>query len=198
MYHGDDYDLAGFSVGIVEKSDIIDGSLVKPGDVIIALASSGVHSNGYSLVRKVIEVSNSSLQQSFGDSTLGETLLVPTRIYVKSILSLVSKIKVHALAHITGGGLIENIPRVLPDNCQAALDESSWEWPAIFTWLQKQGHIKDRDMYLTFNCGIGMVAIVAAEDADDAIQYLQRQGEQVWQVGTVKARAHDAPAVTIG
>lgn len=186
MYAHGDYDLAGFCVGIVEKADIIDGSLVKAGDVLIGLASSGPHSNGYSLIRKVLEQADADIQQDFADSTLGQTLLEPTRIYVKPLLSLFQKIKVHALAHITGGGLTENLPRVMPDNTVAKIDSKSWTRPPIFDWLQEHGNIKDEDMYLTFNCGIGMVVCVDPSDVTETLDILAQQGEQATVIGQIE------------
>ena len=197
MYHGGDYDLAGFAVGVVEKSKIIDGSKVKPGDVLIGLASSGFHSNGYSLVRKVIEVSNAYLGAEFHGRTLGETLLAPTKIYIKPLLKLFSEIEVHALAHITGGGLLENIPRVLPANTRAVLDAKSWTMPPVFQWLQQQGNIAQREMYRTFNCGVGMVIAVDAADADKAITSLNGSGEQAWRIGHIDTLPAGAEQVEI-
>ena len=185
MYATEDYDLAGFCVGIVDKNNIIDGSKVQPGDALIGLASSGPHSNGYSLIRKVIEHSNAQLDQPFGNQTLGETLLEPTRIYVKPLLKLFEQVSVHALAHITGGGLTENLPRVMPDNTVAKIDRASWTRPAIFDWLQEQGNIKDEDMFLTFNCGIGMVLCVAANDVDQTLALLKQEGETASVIGKI-------------
>jgi phosphoribosylformylglycinamidine cyclo-ligase len=196
MYSGEDYDLAGFCVGAVEKEKIIDGSKVKAGDVILGLASSGPHSNGYSLVRKIIEVSGASLDQAFEGSTLGETLLTPTKIYVKSLLELFKTIDVHALAHITGGGLTENLPRVMPEQTSAVIDSQAWQQPAIFNWLQEQGNVADDEMYRTFNCGIGMAIIVSAEDAGKALASLEQLGETTWQIGTIEtASAAEATVV---
>jgi phosphoribosylformylglycinamidine cyclo-ligase len=188
MYEGEDYDLAGFCVGIVEKSKVIDGSKVKAGDTILGLASSGPHSNGYSLVRKVLEVSGASLDQELGGRPLGEQLLEPTRIYVKPLLELFTKVDVHSLCHITGGGLPENLPRVLPENCRAVIDGSSWQRPAVFDWLQQQGNIARSEMYRTFNCGIGMVVVVGADQAQLTIETLRAAGEEVSVIGTVEAR----------
>ncbi|NOY65790.1 MAG: phosphoribosylformylglycinamidine cyclo-ligase [Gammaproteobacteria bacterium] len=185
MYAKEDYDLAGFCVGIVDKENIIDGSEVRPGDVLIGLASSGPHSNGYSLIRKVIEQCNADLAQEFGDSTLGETLLEPTRIYVKPLLKLFEQVNVHALAHITGGGLTENLPRVMPENTVAKIDRNSWARPAIFDWLQEKGNIKDTDMFVTFNCGIGMVLCVSADDADKTLAFLKQEGETACVIGKI-------------
>jgi len=187
MYHGGDYDLAGFAVGVVEKSRIIDGSKVKAGDALIGLASSGPHSNGYSLVRKVIEVSNAYLGEEFHGKTLGETLLAPTRIYIKPLLQLFAAVDVHALAHITGGGLLENIPRVLPDNCRAVLDGNSWRRPPVFDWLQQKGNIAEREMHRVFNCGVGMVIAVAQEDLTRSLELLRDAGEDAWHLGAIDA-----------
>ena len=185
MYSGEDYDLAGFCVGVVEKDRIIDGTRVKAGDAIIGLASSGPHSNGYSLVRKIIEVSGAKLGDSFDDSTLGETLLAPTRLYIKPLLELFAKIEVHALAHITGGGLLENLPRVMPTGTQAVIDTTAWQRPTIFDWLQQQGNVDEQEMHRTFNCGIGMAVIVSADDVESALACLSEQGEQACRIGTI-------------
>jgi len=197
MYHGEDYDLAGFCVGVVEKERIIDGSKVKPGDAIVGIASSGPHSNGYSLVRKIIEVSGAKLSDPFGQSSLGETLLIPTRIYIKPLLDLLTKVDVHAMAHITGGGLLENIPRVLPEGCMAALSSNTWQRPAIFDWLQEQGNVKDEEMYRTFNCGIGMTVIIAAADLDATLACLRHHGETAWHIGSIKDAASSDRLVVI-
>jgi len=186
MYQEGDFDLAGFCVGIVEKDNIIDGSQVKAGDAIIGLASSGPHSNGYSLIRKIIEVSNADLGMAFDGATLGEKLLAPTRIYVKSLLQLHEKINIHALSHITGGGLLENIPRVLPDNVTAVIDSQSWQRPAVFDWLQQQGNVVDREMYRTFNNGIGMVVCVDEQDAEATVQILTALGETAMRIGRIE------------
>lgn len=191
MYHQGDYDLAGFCVGIVEKTAIIDGSLVSAGDAVIGIASSGAHSNGYSLIRKILQISpNSHLSKeipNFEKRHLGEVLLEPTRIYVKPVLQLMKQIPVHALAHITGGGLLENVPRVLPAGLCANIDTHSWQRPPIFDWLQQQGNITDEEMYRTFNCGIGMVVCVAPENLNHALHYLTEMGETVWHIGHIKA-----------
>lgn len=186
MYEGEDYDLAGFCVGVVEKSEIIDGSTVQRGDVLLGIASSGPHSNGYSLIRKILERSNADLASPMGDVTLGEALLTPTTIYVKALLSLFPAVKVKALSHITGGGLLENLPRVLPENCNAAIDTRSWEWPPVFQWLQDNGNVEEREMYRTFNCGVGMVVCVAAQDAEQAMQILQDAGHHAWKIGKIE------------
>lgn len=185
MYEGDDFDLAGFSVGIVEKADIIDGSNVKAGNVLLGLASSGPHSNGYSLIRKLLEVSGADLNDSCGDTTLGDALLAPTRLYVKSLLPFLRAGKINAMAHITGGGLTENIPRVLPDNCVAEIDANSWQRPAVFEWLQNAGNISDSEMLKTFNSGIGMVIAVDAEQAESLAAELTAAGETVSTIGRI-------------
>lgn len=187
MYEGDDYDLAGFCVGIVDKDKVIDGSKVGAGDVIIGLASSGPHSNGYSLIRKVLEVSAASLDDAFDGKTLGEVLLAPTRIYIKPLLELFKQVDVHALAHITGGGLTENLPRVLPDNCRAVIDTQSWARPEIFNWLQEQGNIEDFELYRTFNCGVGMTLVVPAAQAETAVTQLNQAGESASIIGRIEA-----------
>lgn len=188
MYHGEDYDLAGFCVGIVEKERIIDGSRVQAGDILLGLASSGPHSNGYSLIRKVLEFSKTDLELDFHGRSLGATLLKPTRIYVKSLLALLAEIPVSALAHITGGGILENLPRVLPDDTKAIIHTSSWSRPPVFDWLQYNGAIADTEMYRTFNCGLGMIVCVHAEHADRALEVLLQQGETAWRIGDVAAR----------
>ncbi|GAB4290086.1 MAG: phosphoribosylformylglycinamidine cyclo-ligase [Thiohalomonadaceae bacterium] len=197
MYHGGDYDLAGFAVGVVEKSRIIDGSRVKAGDALIGLASSGPHSNGYSLVRKVIEVSNAYLGEEFHGKTLGETLLAPTRIYIKPLLQLFAAVDVHALAHITGGGLLENIPRVLPENCRAVIDGNSWQRPPVFDWLQQKGNIAEREMHRVFNCGVGMVIAVAQEDLTRSLELLRGAGENAWHLGAIDTVATGGEQVVI-
>lgn len=197
MYEDGDYDLAGFCVGVVEKDNVIDGSQVQAGDVLIGLASSGPHSNGYSLIRKVLERSDDSLATPFGDSTLGEQLLAPTKIYVKSLLELHKHINIHALSHITGGGLLENIPRVLPDNVDAIVNASSWQRPAIFDWLQEQGNIIDEEMYRTFNNGIGMVVCVAEADVEKTLQHLADAGETASVIGHIASSDNAEPSVII-
>jgi len=189
MYAKGDYDLAGFCVGIVEKNNILDGSLVKVGDKLIGITSSGPHSNGYSLIRKIIEKSNTSLTDSLNGKPLGEVLLTPTRIYVKSLLELIKTVPVHALAHITGGGITENLPRVLPDHLSAEINLSTWELPAIFKWLQQHGNVSQTDMLTTFNCGIGMIVCVAAEDEAKTIKTLEQQGETAFLIGELVTTA---------
>ena len=188
MYHAGDYDLAGFCVGVVEKSKIIDGSKVQAGDALIALGSSGPHSNGYSLIRKVIDVAgvNPATEQLAGKA-LGDQLLAPTRIYVKSVLELIEEVDVHAIAHLTGGGFWENIPRVLPDNTKAVIDEKSWEWQPVFKWLQEKGNIDSYEMYRTFNCGVGMVIALPQADVEKALNVLRQAGENAWLIGQIES-----------
>jgi phosphoribosylformylglycinamidine cyclo-ligase len=212
LYKKGDYDLAGFCVGIVEKAAIIDGSLVSAGDALIGIASSGPHSNGYSLIRKILDISpctkygagsnpfsngrtekggmekaEKRLDEDFDGRSLGEVLLEPTRIYVKPLLLLMQQIPVHALAHITGGGLLENVPRVLPSGLCANINTRNWQRPPIFDWLQQQGNITDKEMYRTFNCGIGMVVCVAPENLDKALNYLKEIRETAWAIGDIEA-----------
>lgn len=194
IYSGDDYDLAGFAVGVVEKAKIIDGSLVAAGDVLIAIGSSGPHSNGYSLIRKVIEGHDlNGHPEGLSDGrTLGETLLAPTRIYAKSIASVLSRHSVHAIAHITGGGLTENIPRVMPENTIASIDLRSWQMPDIFNWLQAEGNISRAEMLKTFNCGVGMMLVADAANASAIIDTLQEAGEQAWMAGAITETSGEA------
>nr|WP_236661944.1 phosphoribosylformylglycinamidine cyclo-ligase [Aeromonas jandaei] len=191
MYEGEDYDIAGFCVGVVEKSEIIDGSKVAEGDALIALAASGPHSNGFSLIRKILEVSKADVHQQLGDTTLANALLEPTRIYVKPVLKLIKECEIHALSHITGGGFWENIPRVLPANTQAVIDEQSWQWPAVFSWLQQAGNVTRHEMYRTFNCGVGMIIALPAHQLEKALTLLKAEGENAWHIGHV-AKAADA------
>jgi phosphoribosylformylglycinamidine cyclo-ligase len=187
MYQGDDYDLAGFCVGLVEYDEIIDGSRIRAGDALVALGSSGPHSNGYSLIRRVLERSGAGLDDPLGDAPLGTQLLAPTRIYVKPLLALIEALEVRGLAHITGGGLPENLPRVLPGNCRAVVDTASWSLPAVFGWLAEQGGIERAELFRTFNCGVGMVVVVAAEAAEAAVDILSSHGENAWILGRVEA-----------
>ena len=192
MYPVGEYDLAGFAVGVVEKANIITGSDIKPGDVVLGLASNGAHSNGYSLVRKIIERSKPDLNAKFdGNRTLADCIMAPTRIYVKPLLALMRLITVKGMAHITGGGLLENIPRVLPENVTAVLDGTSWQTPQLFDWLQEQGNVAQQEMYRTFNCGIGMVVILDKNDAALALDQLKTVGETAWVIGTIQARQGD-------
>ncbi len=189
MYTDGDYDLAGFTVGAVEREDLIDGDSIAAGDAIIALASSGPHSNGYSLIRKVLERAPNT---QIDGTPAAERLLTPTRIYVKPILSLLKSITVKGLAHITGGGITENIPRVLPDTVLAQIDTSSWSQGPVFDWLAKNGDIEIAEMRRTFNCGVGMVAIVDAADADATVQILSENGENAWQIGRIVSGGKDS------
>ena len=186
MYNAEDYDLAGFCVGIVEKDKAIDGSHVKAGDKIIAIASSGPHSNGYSLIRKVIEATGAPLDQDLEGDSLGNRLMAPTRIYAKSILRLLKEVEISAIAHITGGGLSENLPRVLPEGCIANIDTNSWEIPVVFKWLQEGGNIEQSEMYRTFNCGVGMTVVTPEEQTELALDILNSQGEEAWIIGQIE------------
>ncbi|MCW8108128.1 phosphoribosylformylglycinamidine cyclo-ligase [Alteromonas ponticola] len=191
MYHGSDYDIAGFCTGVVEADKVIDGSQVKAGQKIIALGSSGPHSNGFSLIRKIIDVTEADISAEFDGKPLKDHLLAPTKIYVKSVLALLEQINVLAISHITGGGFWENIPRVLPDNCKAVIDQSSWQWPAIFNWLQRKGNVERHEMYRTFNCGVGLVVVVDEADAEQTVSILQAQGEQAWVIGHIDEKDSD-------
>jgi phosphoribosylformylglycinamidine cyclo-ligase len=199
MYEGSDYDLAGFCVGVVEKSEILDGKKVAEGDALLGIASSGPHSNGYSLIRKILEVSGASLDTDLDGTALGDALMAPTRIYVKSLLSLIkeSGVPVHALSHITGGGLTENLPRVLPEGLAAKVDVASWTRPAVFDWLQQQGNVAEEEMHRVLNCGIGMVVVVPAEKADQARAHLQALGETVHRIGEIVARDGDEEQIRL-
>ncbi|MGR3807388.1 phosphoribosylformylglycinamidine cyclo-ligase [Pasteurella testudinis] len=198
MYHQGDYDLAGFCVGVVEKSEIIDASKVKVGDALIALGSSGPHSNGYSLIRKVLEVSGADAANDLLDGKpLAEHLLAPTKIYVKSVLQLIKHVDVHAISHLTGGGFWENIPRVLPSHVKAVIDENSWQWPSVFGWLQQQGNIERHEMYRTFNCGVGMVIALPQKDVETALALLQQAGEKAWLIGRIEALGSDEAAQVV-
>ena len=188
MYPEGEYDLAGFAVGAVEKSKIIDGSKIVPGDVVLGLASSGIHSNGFSLVRKIIDVANPDLNADFHGRSLADALIAPTRIYVKPLLALMERFDIKGMAHITGGGLVENVPRVLGDHLTAVLQRDTWEMPPLFAWLQQHGGVADAEMHRVFNCGIGMVVIVAPEIAKEAMQQLTAAGETVFQIGSIRAR----------
>ncbi|WP_419535459.1 phosphoribosylformylglycinamidine cyclo-ligase [Endozoicomonas sp.] len=195
MYQGDDYDLAGFCVGVVEKSEIIDGSNVSAGDVLIGLKSSGPHSNGYSLIRKVLEVAGSDLNATLEGKPLAEHLMAPTRIYVKSLLQLQKELPIHAMAHITGGGLPENLPRVIPQGCRAVIDTQSWEIPAIFRFLQEKGNIDAFELYRTFNCGIGMVLCIPASHQEQAMQRLSELGEESVIIGHIETADSESDPV---
>ena len=188
MYPDGEYDLAGFAVGVVEKSKIIDGSRIVPGDIVLGLASSGAHSNGYSLVRKIIEVAQPDLNADFHGRKMADVLMAPTRIYVKPLLALMASMEVKGMAHITGGGLVENVPRILRDHLTAVLQRDAWEMPPLFQWLQQHGGVADAEMHRVFNCGIGMVVIVAKENAEAAMAQLRAAGETVCQLGEIRAR----------
>ena len=191
MYPVGEYDLAGFAVGVAEKSRLISGAGIQPGDTILGLASSGPHSNGYSLIRKIVEVSGADLAADFSGRPLGHVPLEPTRIYVKPLLALMKAMTVKGMAHITGGGLLENIPRVLPDYTVAVIDKSAWPLPPIFQWLMDKGSVAEHDMHRTFNCRIGMVVVLDRADADAAAQFLAEQGETVYRLGEIATRQGD-------
>ncbi|WP_293931897.1 phosphoribosylformylglycinamidine cyclo-ligase [Iodobacter sp.] len=192
MYPAGEYDLAGFAVGVVEKSKIITGDDIVPGDVVLGLASNGAHSNGYSLVRKIMHLAEADYAAEFeGGKSLADVVMAPTRIYVKPLLKLMQAMTVKGMAHITGGGISENVPRVLPSNVVAAIDAQSWTMPKLFQWLQKEGNVDAQEMYRTFNCGVGMVVIMAADQAAAAIALLEAEGETVYTLGTIRARVGD-------
>ena len=188
MYPDGEYDLAGFAVGAVEKSKIIDGKSIVPGDVVLGLASSGAHSNGYSLVRKIIERAKPDFNADFHGRALRDVVMEPTRIYVKNLLAVMQKITVKGMAHITGGGLVENVPRVLQDNLTAVLQRDAWTMPPLFAWLQQHGNVADAEMHRVFNCGIGLAVVVAAVDAERAMTELKALGETVWRIGSIEVR----------
>jgi len=197
MYPAGEYDLAGFAVGAAEKDKLINGSTIAAGDAVLGLASSGAHSNGYSLIRKIIERSGIDLNSDFHGRPLRDVVLAPTRIYVKPVLALMEQLPVKGMAHITGGGLLENIPRVLPENLTAVLRKNSWDMPPLFSWMQQEGNVAEKEMHRTFNCGIGMAVIVAATDAERAMQLLRDAGETVWQIGSVEKRAEGQPQTVV-
>ena len=192
MYPDGEYDLAGFAVGVVEKEQVINGRSIVAGDVVLGLASNGIHSNGYSLVRKIIERAQPELDAEFNQGkTLRQAIIAPTRLYVKPILAALKQFTIKGMAHITGGGISENVPRILPENTVAAIDSQSWPLPKLFQWLQQAGNVEIQEMYRTFNCGIGMVLVVNAEDADAIQKFLQQQGETVYQIGRIRTRQGD-------
>ena len=197
MYSGGEYDLAGFAVGVVEKSRVIDGSSIAPGDVVLGLASDGAHSNGYSLIRKIISTRGADLDSKLGDATLADLALAPTRIYVKPVLELLERVTVKGIAHITGGGLAENVPRVLRENLTARLDAKAWPRPPLFEWLQREGNVDAAEMHRVFNCGIGLVIVVSPAEAAAAAEFLASRGERVWQIGTVDERRGGEPQTVI-
>ena len=197
MYPEGEYDLAGFAVGAVEKSEIIDGRKIVPGDVVLGLASSGIHSNGYSLVRRIIEMVKPDLNADFDGRTLADALMAPTRIYVKPLLSLMASVEVKGMAHITGGGLVENIPRILQEHLTAVLKKEAWTMPPLFSWLQKHGNVASEEMHRVFNCGIGMAVIVSREQAEQAMAHLRAAGETVYRIGEIRQRTGDEPQTIV-
>jgi phosphoribosylformylglycinamidine cyclo-ligase len=197
MYPPGEYDLAGFAVGVAEKSRLISGADIRAGDAVLGLASSGPHSNGYSLIRKIVEVTGADLATPFQGRSLGETLLEPTRIYVKPLLGLMGQLPVKGLAHITGGGLTGNVPRILPEGLTALIDKQAWTLPPVFQWLRQAGGVAEAEMHRTFNCGIGMVVVVDANDAQAAMRYLAEQGETVYVLGRIAERQPDQPQTVI-
>jgi phosphoribosylformylglycinamidine cyclo-ligase len=197
MYKEGEYDLAGFAVGVVEKSAVIDGRDIVEGDAVIGLASTGPHSNGFSLIRKIVTNSGADLRSPFDSATLGEALLAPTRIYVKPVLRLAQQVPVKGMAHITGGGLTENVPRVLPKGLQARLARTAWPRPAIFSWLQRHGNVAEDEMHRVFNCGIGMVLVVAAAHADRALRALADEGERAYRIGSIVAQPAGEPPTVV-
>lgn len=197
MYPEGEYDLAGFAVGAVEKSEIIDGSKIVPGDVVLGLASSGIHSNGYSLVRRIIDMVKPDLNADFDGRTLADALMAPTRIYVKPLLSLMAAVEVKGMAHITGGGLVENIPRILQEHLTAVLKKDAWTMPPLFSWLQKHGNVASEEMHRVFNCGIGMAVIVSREQAEQAMAHLKAAGETVYRIGEIRQRTGSEPQTIV-
>jgi phosphoribosylformylglycinamidine cyclo-ligase len=197
LYAPRHFDLAGFAVGVVEKSRIIDGCHITPGDVVLGLASDGVHSNGYSLVRRIIASHGGDLSGKLGNTSIAELLLAPTRIYVRPVLEAMKCVTIKGLAHITGGGLLGNVPRVLKDDLTARIDSSAWERPPIFRWLEARGNVPEDEMLRVFNCGIGMAAIVSAADAERATDALKRSGETVFRIGVVERRRADEPQTIV-
>ncbi|HEY9097682.1 MAG TPA: phosphoribosylformylglycinamidine cyclo-ligase [Thiobacillus sp.] len=189
MYPEGEYDLAGFAVGVVEKSKVIGGQTIAPGDVVLGLASSGAHSNGYSLIRKLIDITHIGLKSDFHGRLFADAVMEPTRIYVKPVLALLEKINVKGMAHITGGGITGNLPRCLPNSVSAKLDQTSWTRPPLFDWLQQAGNVSADEMLRTFNCGIGLCIVVSAGDVEVAIEHLKASGETVWPIGEIVARA---------
>jgi len=197
LYAPGEYDLAGFAVGVVEKSRIIDGSDIVEGDVVLGLASSGAHSNGYSLIRKIIAVRGVDLSAKFHGRALSDVMLEPTRIYVKPVLKLARSVAVKGLAHITGGGIVENVPRMLPARLAARIERSAWKMPPLFQWLKEEGGIDDAELYRVFNCGIGMAVIVAPAHAARALKTLKAAGETAWRIGRIVKRTRNEPQVEI-
>jgi len=197
MYPAGEYDLAGFCVGVVEKGAVIDGRDIAPGDAVLGLASSGAHSNGYSLIRRILDRARPDLAADFHGRPLADVLMAPTRIYVRPVLALLRALRVKGLAHITGGGLLENVPRILPERVRAALDQSAWPTPALFRWLQREGNVAASEMQRTFNCGIGLVLVVADADADRALRVLQDAGEVAYRIGAIEPRTGESPQTVV-
>jgi phosphoribosylformylglycinamidine cyclo-ligase len=189
MYPAGEYDLAGFAVGVVEKSKIIDGKSIAAGDAVLGLASSGAHSNGYSLIRRIIAQNKTALTTQLDGKNLSDLIMAPTRLYVKAMLQLMARLPVKGLAHITGGGIVDNVPRILPEHLTARIERKSWPLTPLFAWLQREGNVADAEMLRVFNCGIGMAVIVAEQHADEAIEVLGAAGETVWRIGRVDTRA---------
>jgi len=197
MYQPGEYDLAGFAVGVAEQSELIDGASIVPGDVVLGLASSGPHSNGYSLIRRIVETAGAHYTDDLDGRTLGDRLLEPTRIYCRPVLQVMQTVRIKGMAHITGGGLVENVPRVLPPGVQAVIHRHRWPRPVIFDWLQRHGRVEDAEMHRVFNCGIGYVVVVAAADAPEAAKAFGAQGETCWQVGAVRSRGDGEPGCIV-
>ena len=197
MYPDHEYDLAGFAVGVVEKDRIIDGQSIAEGDAVLGLASSGPHSNGYSLIRKVLEESHTDIAASLNGKLLMDVIMEPTRIYVKPLLDLLKHFPVKGMAHITGGGLVENIPRILPEGLTAVLKRSAWDMPELFGWLQQQGKITDCEMHRVFNCGIGMAIIISNEHVEAAMKELRNAGEVVWHIGAIQRRGEGEEQILV-
>jgi phosphoribosylformylglycinamidine cyclo-ligase len=197
MYEAGEYDLAGFAVGVAEKSELVDGSSIVAGDAVLGLASSGPHSNGYSLIRHIVQQCGAGYGDAFDGATLGERLLAPTRIYCRAVLAVMRSFRLKGMAHITGGGLVENVPRVLPEAVQAVLDRRAWTRPAVFDWLQQQGRVEDAEMHRVFNCGIGYVLVVSAADAAAVCRAFAAQGQDCRPIGTIAARRADAPGCVV-
>lgn len=195
MYTNSDFDLAGFCLGIVEKRNLIDCKSVTTNQVLVGIASSGPHSNGFSLIRKILQKEQCNLEQKVGKTTLSESLLAPTRIYVKSILELTRQVQINAIAHITGGGLIDNLARVIPNRMKAVIIANYWQIPEIFLWLRDKGQINWQEMYRTFNCGIGMVVCVSKKDLDKTLDILEQSGERAWPIGVIESRKEHEPQV---
>lgn len=195
LYQHDDFDLAGFCVGIVDKDKIIDGAAITPGDQLIGIASSGPHANGYSLIRHIIESKQIDLSQTLDGLSLSEHLVKPTKIYAKTILSLLQTVEPHGIAHITGGGILENLPRILPKHCQANIQRNAWPTPPIFQWLQEQGNINDEDMLRTFNCGLGLIIVVKPDELDTSLRLLTELNETAYHIGGIESRQPDTPAL---